>query len=199
MAKLPGKKTLAMVIGSPAAAAMLFTIIPREESGRKVEATVQADGSVSVRHVAGKQYLKVYLDLVGVPTACDGITKGMRLGQVYTEAQCNALLEQELIAHAEPVIQCIPELYGRIYQVVPGIDLAFNIGPGGVCKSSLVRFWRAGEWKAGCEWLIKFNKAGGVEVRGLSLRRRRLQEVCYTGLVAGKTPANLDARVAAIK
>ena len=193
------KRTLAAVLGSPLAAAMLFVIIPREESGRKVDATVQQDGSVQVKHIAGKQYLKVYLDIVGVPTACDGITKGMKLGQTYTEAQCNEKLEEELIAHAEPVIQCIPELYGRPYQAVPGVDLSFNIGTAGVCKSSLVRFWRAKQWKAGCDWLIKFNKAGGREIRGLSLRRRRLQEVCYTGIVVGKTPENLEARVKAVR
>lgn len=199
----PTKKTLASVIGSVGAAAMLFVIIPREESGRVVEATVQADQSITVRHVSGKQYLNAYLDIVGVATACDGITRidgaRIKLGDKFTEARCAALLEEELIAHAEPVIQCIPELYGRQYQVVGTVDLAFNIGPKGVCTSSLVRLFRAKNWKAGCDWLIQFRKAGGVVSRGLENRRRRLMEVCYTGIVVGKTPANLDARVKGIK
>ncbi|KAK0339283.1 hypothetical protein LTR94_035184, partial [Friedmanniomyces endolithicus] len=83
--------------------------------------------------------------------------------------------------------------------VVGAIDLSYNVGTAGVCKSSLVRLFRARQWVAGCEWLIKFNKAGGQVVRGLTNRRRRLMEVCLTGLVAGKTPENLDARVKAIK
>jgi len=179
-----GKKTLAGVIGSVAAAAALFVLVPKEESGRTVTATVNADQSVTVQHVAGKQYLKAYLDIVRVPTACDGITKGVRMGQTFTPAQCNQMLEEELIAHAEPIIRCIPKLHGRTNQVIAAVSLSYNIGTAGFCKSSIAKLWNAGQWRAGCERFALFRMAGGRVVQGLVNRRARERAICLTGLPA---------------
>jgi hypothetical protein len=103
-----GPKTLAGVLGSIAAAIALFTSIPAEESGRTVAVTIAPTGEATIRHVSGPQYLRAYLDAVKVPTACDGITRGVRMGQTYTEAQCTALLEAELVEMARRVVACVP-------------------------------------------------------------------------------------------
>lgn len=182
--KPAGKKTLAAVIGSAVAAASLFVLVPKEESGRTVKATVNADQSVTVQHVAGKQYLAAYLDIVRVPTACDGITKGVKLGMKFTPAQCNQMLEEELIAHAEPIIRCVPGLKGRTNQVIAAVSLSYNIGAAGVCNSSIARLWKAGQWRAGCNRFPLFNKAGGRVVKGLANRRAREVAICLKGLPA---------------
>lgn len=194
-AKPVARKTLASVVGSTVAALALFTLIPREESGRTVEATIAPDQSVQVRHISGRQYLRAYLDIVGVPTACDGITKGVKLGQTFSEAQCAVMLERDIIAHAEPVIACMPGLYGRPYQVVGAVSLAFNIGTAGVCKSSIPTYFNAGRWREGCDRLPLFNKAGGKVLPGLVARRAREREYCLTGLDPARTPDNLAKRL----
>ena len=178
--RAPGKvkKTLAGVLGSVAAAVSLFTMTPDFESGRKVEAKPQADGSIAVRHIAGKQYLKAYLDIVGVATACDGITKGVRLGQRYTEAQCTAMLEEQLIAHAEEVMACVPQLYGRANEAAAAVSLAYNIGGPRFCTSTAARMFRARRWGEGCDAIPMWNKAGGRVVRGLVNRRRAERALC---------------------
>lgn len=178
----PGKKTLAGVIASVSAAAALFVLVPKEESGRQVKATVNPDQSVTVTHVAGKQYLDAYLDIVKVPTACDGITKGVRMGMRFTPAQCNDMLEEELIAHAEPIIRCVPALKGRSSQVIAAVSLSYNIGTTGFCKSSIAKLWNAGQWRAGCDRFPLFNKAGGRIVQGLVNRRARERAICVQGL-----------------
>lgn len=198
-ARKPAPKKLAAVIGSAVGAVLLFVGVPREESGRTVAATVNADQSVTVRHVSGNQHLAAYLDIVKVATACDGVTWGVKVGQRFTVAECDAMNERELVAHAEPVIACIPSLYGRPYQAAAAIDLAYNVGTAGVCRSSLPRLAAARAWPAFCDKLLEFNRAGGKVVRGLQLRRRRAWEACVTGIVAGKTPATLDARVKAVR
>lgn len=180
----PGKKTLAGVIGSVAAAAALFVLVPKEESGRQVKATVNADQTVTVQHVAGKQYLDAYLDIVKVPTACDGITKGVKMGMRFTPAQCNDLLEEELVAHAEPIIRCVPALKGRTNQVIAAVSLSYNIGTAGVCKSSIAKLWNAGQWRAGCDRFPLFNKAGGRVIQGLVNRRARERAICVQGLAS---------------
>ena len=179
-----GKKTLAGVISSVAAAAALFVLVPKEESGRQVKATVNADQTITVTHVAGRQYLDAYLDIVKVPTACDGITKGVKMGMRFTPAQCNDLLEQELIAHAEPIIRCVPALKGRSNQVIAAVSLSYNIGTAGFCKSSIAARWNAGQWRAGCERFLLFNKAGGRVIAGLAARRARERAICVQGLPA---------------
>ncbi len=178
----PGKKTLAGVIGSVVAAAALFVLVPKEESGRQVKATVNADQTVTVQHIAGKQYLDAYLDIVKVPTACDGITKGVKMGMRFTPAQCNDLLEEELVAHAEPIIRCVPALKGRTNQVIAAVSLSYNIGTAGVCKSSVAKLWNAGQWRAGCDRFPLFNKAGGRVIQGLVNRRARERAICVQGL-----------------
>jgi lysozyme len=175
-------KTLAGVLGSAAAAAALFTLVPEEESGRKVKAVVQTDGSVSIQHVTGKQYLRAYLDVVGVPTACDGITRNIRMGQSFTEAQCTKLLERDLIEHAEGAVRCVPGMFGRANQSIAGVLLTYNIGIGGFCKSSIARLWNAGQWRAGCDRFLLFNRGGGRVLPGLVKRRQRERAICVTGL-----------------
>lgn len=176
------KKTLAAVIGSVSAAAALFVMVPAEESGRKVEATAQNDGTVTVKHVSGNQHLKAYRDIVGVVTICDGDTKNVKMGQVATQAECTARLERQLIAHAEPIIKCVPGLKGRTNQVVASVSLAYNIGTAGFCKSSVARRFNAGQWKSGCDAFLMWNKAGGRVIRGLDNRRKRERALCLQGL-----------------
>jgi lysozyme len=184
IAKPKGKKTLASVVGVATAAALL-TAVPAEESGRQVEVTIEEpDQAPIVRHVSGKQYLKAYLDIVGVATACDGITKGVRMGQTYTEAQCTELLERELIVHAEGVMKCTPGLAldtGRDKERFAAVSLAYNVGVGRYCKSTAMRRFNAGRYAEGCDALLMFNKAGGRVVRGLRLRRERERRVCLKG------------------
>jgi lysozyme len=176
-------KTLAGVLGSAAGALLLFTNVPLEESGRTVAVTIAPKtGAATIRHVSGPQYLRAYLDAVKVPTACDGITRGVRLGQRYTEAQCTALLERELVAHAEQVIRCVPGLYGRPHQAAAAVSLAYNIGGAGFCRSTAARRFNAGQWAAGCDAFTMWVKAGGRTLRGLVLRRGRERAMCRTGL-----------------
>lgn len=182
------KGTLAAVLGSTAAAIALFVSVPAEESGRTVTATAAADGTVTIKHVSGKQYLQAYLDDVGVATACDGITPGVKLGQTYTPAQCTALLERELIAHAEKVIACVPELYGRANQAAAAVSLAYNIGWPSFCSSTAARMFRAARWREGCEafgmWIKGTVRGRKVVLAGLVKRRARETARCLTQLPA---------------
>lgn len=183
----PGKKTLAGVVGV-FVAGLLFTAIPREESGRTVKADVQPSGQVTLTHVSGPQYLKAYLDIVGVATACDGLTgpeidAARRSGKKFTEQQCTDMLEQALIVHAEGVKKCAPQLWdkGRDYPMFASISLAYNIGVKGFCGSTAAKRFVARQWVAGCNAIPMWNKAGGRVVKGLVDRRRREQLACLKG------------------
>jgi lysozyme len=179
--------TLAAIVGL-LSATMLLVETPKEESGRTVQATVASDGTAAVTHVAGPQYLTPYLDIAGVPTACDGITKGVKLGQRYTEAQCAAMLEHELAVHAQGVMRCTPALAGngRDPQRVAAVLLAYNIGVGAYCGSTVAKRFNAGHWRAGCDAFGMWNKArvnGSLRpVAGLTARRARERAICLRGV-----------------
>lgn len=181
-------RTLVGVVGITAAAA-LFVSIPADESGRKVEATIDAStGSATIRHISGPQYLRAYRDIAGIATACDGITPGVRMGQTYTPQQCTQMLERELIIHAEGVMACTPGLRqrGRDHQRIAGVSLAYNIGVRGYCGSTVARRFNAGDWRGGCEAILMWDKArvnGQLrQVRGLTVRRQRERAECLRGL-----------------
>lgn len=191
-----GKKTLAGIVGISVAVALGMSI-PEDESGRIVEADINpVTKALEVKHVRGKQYLDVYLDLVRVPTACDGLTtdpqgRKLKIGQRFTEAQCTVMLEQALIAHAERVMACSPGLaLSRDYATekqrqgprFAAISLGYNVGTAAYCKSTARRLFNAGQYKAGCDALLAWNKAGGRVIRGLQLRRERERAVCLKGL-----------------
>lgn len=183
------KGTLASVIGIAAAALVLQTV-PEDESGRHVKVTVAQDGTATVKHVRGPQYLRAYLDIAAIPTACDGITKGVKMGQVYTEAQCAMLLERELVVHAQGVMNCSLGLRGdgRDNQRAAAVSLAYNIGVGGYCRSTVVRRFNAGNYRGACDAFMAWNKArvNGVlrPVQGLTNRRARERALCLRGLPA---------------
>lgn len=175
-------RTLVGTVGV-ATALMLLTSIPMEESGRKVTATISPQtGAVTVKHISGPQYLKAYLDLVKKPTACDGITTGVRMGMVYTEQQCAAMLEAALEEHARPLIECIPGLSpsipGRDHLRAAMVSLAYHVGPYAVCKSSIRVKIAGGRLRAACDTIPDFNKANGQVVPGFVARRARERALC---------------------
>ncbi|GAB7553129.1 lysozyme [Novosphingobium sp. 11B] len=185
--------SLAAIVGL-LSASMLLVETPKEESGRTVAVAVADDGTATINHVAGPQYLKAYLDIAGIPTACDGITAGVKMGLRYSEAQCAALLEAELAKHAKGVMACTPTLGadGRDYQRVAAVLLAYNIGVGGYCGSTVARRFNARQWRAGCDAFSMWNKARvkdkahpkGVlrPVAGLTARRGRERAICLRGV-----------------
>lgn len=161
---------LVALVGAGVAVA-LGVAIPREESGRRVEAAVDAGGGLTVRHLSGRQYLRVYLDIAGVATACDGITifRGRPLlpGQSFTEARCTELLAEELVNHGQGMLACTPGLrrspdpateLAREGPRFAAISLTYNIGVGRWCGSTARARFNAGDLAGGCTAMTHFDK-----------------------------------------
>lgn len=156
---------LAAIVGATAAAA-LFVSIPEDEGSE----------------------LRAYRDIAGIWTICNGDTANVRPGMVETPEGCRRRLEAQLIAHAKPVMACTPRLReeGRDWQRAAAVSLAYNIGVRAYCRSSVDRRFDIGQWRAGCDAFLKWNKArvnGQLRpVRGLTLRRQRERAICLRGI-----------------
>ena len=176
------KGPLTALVGS-VAATLLLTSVPKEE---------------------GLEY-KAYKDIAGVWTVCSGDTKDVHPGLIETPAGCQARLEAQLVAHAKGAMLCTPTLTAsdREYQRAAVTSLAYNIGVGGYCHSTVNKQFNAQNWWNGCQSFISWNKAtvNGklVSVKGLTSRRQREIQICGTNLVSGCTPENLQQRLGSIK
>lgn len=194
MSKLK-KGSLAAIVGV-LAATVLYTTTPHEESGRTVTVTLSADGTPDIRHVSGPQYLRTYLDIVAVPTACDGITRDVKRGQVFTQAECARLLDRELTIHAKGVMDCSPALHkpGRDWQRIAAVNHGYQFGVAGWCNSTARKLIEQGHIAEGCADLARWNKAGGRFSNGVQRRSYRRMEYCRTGL-PGFPAETLQARL----
>jgi lysozyme len=120
-------------------------------------------------------------DPPGVWTICDGDTKGVKPGDKDTPAGCALRFDRRLTDHAAPVLGCVPQLRGRNYQLAASISLAYNIGTGAFCASTAAKRFRAGQWRAGCDAFLPWNRANGRVVQGLANRRAAERKLCLTG------------------
>ena len=131
---------------------------------------------------------EAYLDRIASPpvwTVCYGETRGVGPGDRYTPAECRAMLMDALDDFYQPLIRCIPTLPQQPEGVqVALVSWAYNVGVGAACGSTLARRANAGDWRAACNELPRWNKAGGREVRGLTNRRAAEQRMCLEAIGA---------------
>jgi lysozyme len=120
-------------------------------------------------HFEGTRY-NAYLDPVGIATICQGHTQGVKLGQNATAAQCEAWLGEELEASAQAVDLLTTAPVGSLSMVALA-DFVYNVGSGTYQRSSVLREWNAGRPCVAATWLLKYNKAGGKVLPGLTARR----------------------------
>ena len=124
-----------------------------------------------------------YLDAVKVLTVCAGHTgPDIQRNKTYTPAECDALLADDLVKHAQGVLRCTPQLATRTYQLAAATSFAFNVGVGAYCSSTMARLNNAGNYLAACAQLDRWVYAGGRKLNGLVKRRKVERELCETEL-----------------
>lgn len=132
-------------------------------------------GFEGVRHVA-------YLDPVGVPTACFGMTKGVQLGQVYTDAECEEHLMEQVVWFQRQVRARVdvPLNEGELAAYT---SFAYNVGINAFETSTLRRKLNAGDRVGACNELSRWVYAKGVKLPGLVNRREVERQICLSGKV----------------
>jgi lysozyme len=131
----------------------------------------------TVAYWEGTEY-KPYKDIVGVLTVCNGYTgPDIIPGKVYTKAECDGLLKKEVTEHGLGILKCITVPINQ-HQYEALTSWAYNVGVGAACKSTAIRLLNQGDYRGACDQLLRWNKAGGKEVRGLTRRRIAERELC---------------------
>jgi lysozyme len=121
-----------------------------------------------------------YADLIGKMTVCVGETNvPMRR---YSKDECMEMLDGSLAGYASAVLKRNPELAGHPNQLAAATAFSYNVGVAAYNRSSVARLFSAGKWPQACDALLKWNRAGGKVVRGLSRRREAERQMCRKGL-----------------
>lgn len=128
---------------------------------------------------------RAYRDIVGVLTVCSGHTgPDVVVGKQYTTDECHALTLKDAEKAAKGVLAVSPHLIYHPMQLAAAISLSFNVGTGNYATSSVARNFNQGNFIAGCNSILLYNKAGGKFVQGLANRRAVEHTLCMSTLTS---------------
>ena len=126
--------------------------------------------------------LKSYQDIVGVWTACVGHTgPDVIPNHTYTRAECDAMFASDTGKAYAYVAKCIRQDL-PVPMLAAFTSLTFNVGARAVCGSTLQAKANAHELNQACGQIMRWNRAGGKVVRGLTLRREAEYKLCMKGV-----------------
>lgn len=119
-----------------------------------------------------------YIPIPGdVPTIGYGSTDGVKLGQKTTPDRALIRLLSDADKYAQGVKSCVKvPLYQHEFDSF--VSLAYNVGTGAFCGSTLTKMVNAGQYTEACKQILRWNRAGGRVVRGLTVRREAEYKTC---------------------
>ena len=119
-----------------------------------------------------------------VPTIGFGTTEGVKMGDRITPPKALERALQDVQKFEGALKRCVKvPLHQHEYDAY--MSLAYNIGPGAFCSSTLVKLLNAGDYTGACEQILRWKRAAGKDcsVRangcyGLFTRRQSEYTLC---------------------
>jgi lysozyme len=121
--------------------------------------------TVGVGHVIDQSHIRVKLEERKALPIPDGWNRTLSMGEV------DEMLAKDLQSFESGVRRLCPNglTSGRFGALV---SFAFNVGLGNLQNSTLRMKHNRGEYESAAEEFLKWNKAGGKELKGLTTRRK---------------------------
>ena len=124
-----------------------------------------------------------YIPVPGdVPTIGFGTTEGVKMGDRITPPKALARALTDVQKFEGALKQCVRVPLHQ-YEYDAFVSLAYNIGSGAFCGSTLVRKLNAGDYARACAEIDRWAYAGGKRLPGLVKRRAEERARCE-----GKAP-----------
>lgn len=141
--------------------------------------TFNQDGLDLLKSFEGCE-LKAYKDIVGVVTIGYGATgDGVYAGLEWTQEQAEERLASDLEKFCEGVTDMLNvEVTSNQFSAL--VCFAYNVGLAALYRSTLLKKLNAGKISEAADQFLKWNKAGGQVVRGLTRRRTAERELFLT-------------------
>lgn len=130
------------------------------------------DGIELIKRFEGLR-LRRYLDAVGKPTIGYGhlILPHEKFDAPLTAAGAESLLKKDLRSH-ELALRKLVRVNITQQQFDALMGFVFNLGPGRLQSSTLLRCLNAGQFQRAADQFLVWNKAGGKPLAGLTKRRQ---------------------------
>lgn len=123
--------------------------------------------------------LTAYLDSVAVPTIGYGHTKGVKIGDRCTKEEAEAWLRED-VHDAETCVNEHVTAQINQHEFDALVSFVFNLGCGNFRKSTLLRKLNDADFDGASLEFAKWNRAGGLELAGLTRRRAAEAELFDT-------------------
>lgn len=138
------------------------------------------DGINLIKHFEGLR-TKAYKDPVGIWTIGYGDTgPDVVEGLVITETEAEQRLKNRLSREFEPGVFGSLKRRPSQNEFDAMVSLAYNIGVGAFARSTLVKMFNEGNVTGAADQFLRWNKAGGKELKGLT-RRRYAERAMFNG------------------
>lgn len=120
---------------------------------------------------------KAYQDVVGIWTIGFGTTKDVKPADKIDPVKALQRKAEDIVKFEGAIKQCVTvPLHQHEYDAY--VSLAYNIGPGAFCNSTLVKRLNQQDYAGACNEILRWNRAGGRVVKGLAVRREAEYRQC---------------------
>ena len=123
---------------------------------------LSAGGFVGITSREGYTSNTIIPTVGDVPTNGFGTTRGVKMGDVTDPVTALKRAYADVQIYEGAIKNCVKvPLYQAEYDVY--VDLAYNIGAGGFCGSTIVKRLNVENYAGACEAILMWNKAGGFD------------------------------------
>jgi len=137
---------------------------------------LSAAGLVAIAQYEGYRG-QAYDDGVGVQTIGFGTTRGVQKGDRIDPVRALQRLAADATLFERQLALCIHvPLHQHEWDAY--VSWAYNVGASAACKSTLVKKLNRGDYVGACNELLRWNRAGGRILPGLTKRRQAEQKTC---------------------
>jgi len=146
---------------------------------RKAIATLVLSAAALVGLVTSEGYSDTAIIPIkdDVPTLGFGSTEGVKLGDRTTPVKALARALQDIQKFEGAVKKCVVVPLHQ-YEYDTYIDLAYNIGTGAFCRSTLVKKLNTTDYAGACQEILRWDRAKGIKIKGLTVRRQAEYQKC---------------------
>jgi lysozyme len=112
-----------------------------------------------------------------VPTIGFGTTEGVRMGDSIDPVRALVRKLDDVQRFEGALRTCVTvPLHQHEYDAF--LSLAYNIGSGAFCGSTLVQLLNQGDYRGACDQILRWDRFQGRPLRGLTLRRQAEHQQC---------------------
>ncbi len=113
-----------------------------------------------------------------VPTIGFGTTEGVKMGDKITVERALVKLLADADKFQRELKACVGDVPMHQHEWDAYVSWSYNVGTGAACRSTLVKKLKAGDYPGACAELLRWDKQGGMVLRGLTIRRQAEYKQC---------------------